>query len=81
MPQEGLYSPRIKMNFLWNFPRVCNYFLVVSVINGVIRDPEFGHLNFRVTHLSTGDSCITQSVAEIETVCKGFITVQKSDET
>lgn len=62
------------MNFLRNCPLVCDYFLVVSIINGVIRDPKFGHLNFRVTQFSTGDSCIAQSVAEIEMVCKGFIT-------
>lgn len=80
VPHEGMHSPRIEMNFLWNFPLVCDHFLVVSIINGVIRDPKFGHLNFRVTQFSMGDSCITQSVAEIEMVCKGFINIQKTDE-
>lgn len=59
---------------------VRDYFLVVSIINGIIRDPKFGHLNFRVTQFSMGDPCITQSVAEIEMVCKSFIVIQKSDE-
>lgn len=75
-----MHSPRIETNLLWNFPLVCDHFLVVSVINGIIGDPKFGHLNFGVTQSSMGDSCITQSAAKIETVCKGFITAQKSDE-
>lgn len=78
---EGTHSPGIKVNLGGHFPVVCNHFLVVSVINGVIRDPKFGHLNFRVTQSSVGDSCITQSVAEIEMVCEHAISTQKFDET
>lgn len=51
----------IEVNFLWNFPMVCDHLLVVSIINGVIRNPKFGYLNFRVTQFSMGDSCVTQS--------------------
>lgn len=62
----GTHSPGIEMNLLRNFPVVCDHLLVVPIIKGVIRDPKFGHLNFRVTQFSTGDSCITQSEAETE---------------
>lgn len=59
---------------------VCDHFLVVSIINWVIRNPKFSYLNFRVTQFSVGDSCVTQSVAETEMVCKDFIIILKSDE-
>lgn len=72
-------SPGIEMNFLRNFPVVSDHFLIISIISGVIRNPKFGHLNFRVTQSSVGDSCITQSVAEREMVCKAFIIIQKAD--
>ena len=78
---EGTHSPGIEMNLGGHFPVVCNYFLVVSVINGVLMDPKFGHLNFRVTQSRMGDSCITQSVAGIEVVCEDVIFMQRSDET
>lgn len=45
-------------------------FLVVSVIGGIIRDPEFGHLNLRVTQFCMRDSCIAQPAAELEMVSK-----------
>lgn len=80
LQHEGAHSPGIEMNFLRNFPVVCDHFVVVSIINGIIRDPKFGHLNFRVTQFSMRNSCITQSVAEVEIVCKDFIVIRKSDE-
>lgn len=80
LQHEGAHSPGIEMNFLGNFPGVCDHLVMVFIINGVIRNPEFGHLNFRVTQFSMRNSCITQSVAETEMVCKDFIVFRKSDE-
>lgn len=62
LPHQGAHSPGIETDFLGNFPEVCDHLVVVSVINGVVGDPELGHLNFRVTQFSMGNSCITQSV-------------------
>lgn len=80
LQHEGAHSPGIEMNFLGNFPVVCDHFVVVSIINGVIRDPKLGHLNFRVAQFSMRNSCITQSVAGIEMICKDFIVIRKCDE-
>lgn len=50
----------VEVNVLGNSSVVYDDFLVVSVIGGIIRDPEFGHLNLRVTQFCMRDSCIAQ---------------------
>lgn len=64
------HSPGVEMNALGKSSVVYDHSLVVSVIGRIIRDPELGHLNLRVTQFCMRDSCITQPGAEMETVCK-----------
>lgn len=56
---KGICLPWIEMDFFGNFPVIYDHSLVVSIINRVIRDPKFSHLNFWITQLSMGDSGIT----------------------
>lgn len=65
---SGAHSPGVEVNVLGNSSVVYDDFLVVSVIGGIIRDPEFGHLNLRVTQFCMRDSCIAQPAAELEMV-------------
>ena len=51
---------RVEMNVLGNSSVVYDDSLVVSVIEGIIWNPEFGHLNLRVTQFSMRNPCITQ---------------------
>lgn len=64
------HSPRVEMNVLGNSSVVYDDSLVVSVIEGIIWNPEFGHLNLRVTQFSMRNPCITQPAVELEMVSK-----------
>lgn len=55
---KGTHSPGVEMNVLGNSFVVYDHFLVVSVIGRIIGDPEFGHLNLRVTQFSMRNSCV-----------------------